>query len=121
MESIEAEAVPVFRDMVTSGAYAPDSGNPVTCIIADAIFSFTTDIATKIAVPLLYFDTISPCCVWVDLCLPDLIAAEELPFKGASSELYCDTIIDSVKQIFSTPCVFLSFQCLLITYFLIYL
>ncbi|KAL8552057.1 hypothetical protein ACS0TY_000935 [Phlomoides rotata] len=42
MESIQAEAVPVFEEMVTCGA---------------------------------------PCCVWVYLCLPDLIAAEELPFK----------------------------------------
>ncbi|KAL8539135.1 hypothetical protein ACS0TY_000938 [Phlomoides rotata] len=81
MESIEAEAVPVFEEMVTCGAYAPDSGNPVTCIIADAIFSFATDIAKRISVPLLCFDTMSPCCVWVYQCLPDLIAAEELPFK----------------------------------------
>ncbi|KAL8539136.1 hypothetical protein ACS0TY_000939 [Phlomoides rotata] len=81
MESIQAEAVPVFEEMVTCGAYVPDSGNPVTCIIADAIFSFATDIAKRISVPLLHFDTISPCCVWVYLCLPDLIAAEELPFQ----------------------------------------
>ncbi|KAI3458622.1 hypothetical protein Pfo_015285 [Paulownia fortunei] len=81
LESMEAVAVPIFREMVTSGVYGPDSENPVTCIIADGIFTFATDIATQIGVPLLYFDTVSPCGFWIYMCLPKLIEAGELPFK----------------------------------------
>ncbi|KAK6135857.1 hypothetical protein DH2020_030404 [Rehmannia glutinosa] len=81
LESMEAVAAPIFREMVGCGVCGPDSENPVTCIIADGIFTFATDIATEIGVPLLYFDTISPCALWTYLCLPKLIEAGELPFK----------------------------------------
>ncbi|KAL8552054.1 hypothetical protein ACS0TY_000933 [Phlomoides rotata] len=64
LESMEEAALPIFRDMVTGGVYGPRSGNPVTCLIADGIFTFATDIAKEIGVPLLYFDTISPCGLW---------------------------------------------------------
>ncbi|EYU19963.1 hypothetical protein ABFS82_06G071500 [Erythranthe guttata] len=82
LNSMDAVAVPIFRQMVTSGGpYGPDSENPVTCIIADGIFTFAAEIAAEIGVPLLYFDTISPCGLWTYLCLPKLIEAGEVPFK----------------------------------------
>ncbi|XP_011076757.1 7-deoxyloganetic acid glucosyltransferase-like [Sesamum indicum] len=81
LQSIDAVAVPIFRCMVTSGVYGPGSENPVTCIIADGIFTFAAGIAGEIGVPLLYFDTISPCGLWTYLCLPKLIEAGEFPFK----------------------------------------
>ncbi|KAL6576635.1 hypothetical protein OROMI_010911 [Orobanche minor] len=74
LESLEASAVPIFREMLIT------SGSPVTCLIADGIFTFATDIAAEIGVPLLYFDTISPCGLWTYLCLPNLIQAGEVPF-----------------------------------------
>ncbi|KAH6802328.1 hypothetical protein C2S51_033774 [Perilla frutescens var. frutescens] len=81
LESMEVSAVPIFREMLTTGAYGPLSGSPVTCLIADGIFTFATDIAAEIGVPLLYFDTISPCGFWSYLCLPKLIESGEVPFK----------------------------------------
>ncbi|KAL6498994.1 hypothetical protein OROHE_026295 [Orobanche hederae] len=74
LESLEASAVPIFREMLIT------SGIPVTCLIADGIFTFATDIAAETGVPLLYFDTISPCGLWTYLCLPNLIQAGEVPF-----------------------------------------
>ncbi|CAI9759716.1 unnamed protein product [Fraxinus pennsylvanica] len=68
--------------MVTSGSYGTNSENPITCIVADGVFCFAVDIAKQIGVPLLYFDTISPCGLWTYLCLPKLIEAGEFPFTG---------------------------------------
>ncbi|CAA2971593.1 7-deoxyloganetic acid glucosyltransferase-like [Olea europaea subsp. europaea] len=82
LDSMKAVGVPLFREMVTSGPYGPNSENPITCIVADGAFCFAVDIAKQIGVPLLYFDTMSPCCVWTYLCLPKLIEAGEVPFKG---------------------------------------
>lgn len=83
LDSMDEVAVPIFREMVArGGAYGPDSEAPVTCIIADGIFTFATDIAAEIGVPLLYFDTISPCGLWTYLCLPKLIESGEVPFSG---------------------------------------
>lgn len=73
VESLEASAAPIFLKMLTSGS--------VSCLIADGIFTFATDIAAQVGVPLLYFDTISPCGFWTYLCLPNLIQAGEIPFK----------------------------------------
>ncbi|KAL0401271.1 UNVERIFIED_CONTAM: 7-deoxyloganetic acid glucosyltransferase [Sesamum latifolium] len=81
LESMDAVAFPIFRGMVTSGVYGPGSENQVTCIIADGIFTLAADIAGETGVPLLYFDTISPCGLWTYLCLPKLIEAGEFPFK----------------------------------------
>ncbi|XP_073021174.1 7-deoxyloganetic acid glucosyltransferase-like [Primulina eburnea] len=81
LASMEIVAAPIFREMVTVGAYGPDSEAPVTCIIADGIFTFAPGVAGEIGVPLLYFDTISPCGLWAYLCLPKLIEAGEVPFK----------------------------------------
>nr|AZB52807.1 7-deoxyloganetic acid glucosyltransferase 4 [Centranthera grandiflora] len=81
LESIDRVAVPIFREMVTRGAYGPGSDEPVTCVIADGIFTFAVEIAAEVGVPLLYFDTISPCGLWTYSCLPKLIEAGEIPFK----------------------------------------
>ncbi|KAL3645291.1 hypothetical protein CASFOL_010471 [Castilleja foliolosa] len=81
LKSMDQVSVPIFRDMVTGGAYGSDSGNPVTCIIADGIFTFAVDVAAEIGVPLFYFDTISPCGLWAYLCLPNLIQSGQVPFK----------------------------------------
>ncbi|XP_027180046.1 7-deoxyloganetic acid glucosyltransferase-like [Coffea eugenioides] len=82
IESLEVVSQPIFRAMVTSGSLGHNSEKPATCIIADGIFSFAVDIAKEIGVPLIYFDTISPCGLWSYLCIPKLIEAQEFPFKG---------------------------------------
>lgn len=76
LESIEAVAQPVFRRILGSGE------PPVTCLIADGVFTFAVDAAREVGVPLFYFDTISPCGLWSLLCLPSLIQAGEVPFGG---------------------------------------
>ncbi|KAH6805641.1 hypothetical protein C2S51_030472 [Perilla frutescens var. frutescens] len=76
LESMEATALPVFREMLSCGVL----GSPVTCLIADGVFTFAAEVAAQIRVPLFYFDTISPCGLWSLLSLPHLIQAGELPF-----------------------------------------
>ncbi|XP_059627099.1 7-deoxyloganetic acid glucosyltransferase-like [Cornus florida] len=80
---------PLLRDMLTSSG--PSSG-PVTCVIAEGTFDFVLDTAKENGIPVIYFDTLSPCCIWIYLCLPKLIEAGEFPFKGNN----LDTPIKSV-------------------------
>ncbi|KAG6395345.1 hypothetical protein SASPL_145988 [Salvia splendens] len=75
LESMDVSAVPIFREMLLTAE------TPVTCLIADGIFTFATDVAAEIGAPLLYFDTVSPCGFWTYLLLPKLIEAGEVPFK----------------------------------------
>ncbi|KAL1535561.1 7-deoxyloganetic acid glucosyltransferase [Salvia divinorum] len=75
LESMDASAVPIFREMLLTAE------TPVTCLIADGIFTFATDVAAEIGAALLYFDTVSPCGFWTYLCLPKLIETGEVPFK----------------------------------------
>nr|AYC63479.1 UDP-glycosyltransferase [Scoparia dulcis] len=81
LKGLDEVAVPLLREMVTSGELGTESERPLTCIIADGIFTFAVGIAREIGVTLLYFDTISPCGFWTYFCLPKLIEAGELPFK----------------------------------------
>ena len=76
LESMDASAVPIFREMLLTAE------TPVTCLIADGIFTFATDVAAEIGAPLLYFDTVSPCGFRTYLLLPKLIETGEVPFKG---------------------------------------
>nr|GMC98305.1 7-deoxyloganetic acid glucosyltransferase-like [Ipomoea batatas] len=80
IECIEKFTSPLFREMLTAGAAGLQS--PVTCLLVDGIFTFAVDVAREIGVPLLYFDTISPCGLWSYMCVPKLIEAGELPFPG---------------------------------------
>ncbi|KAL3523918.1 hypothetical protein ACH5RR_016752 [Cinchona calisaya] len=82
LEFMEVVSKPIFRELVTSGPLGHTSEKPVTCIVGDGIFSFAVDIAKEIGVPLVYFDTISPCGLWTYICLPKLIEAKEFPFQG---------------------------------------
>ncbi|XP_059625333.1 7-deoxyloganetic acid glucosyltransferase-like [Cornus florida] len=91
-DALEAVTKPLFRGMLISGVFSSEAGVPVTCIIADGAFDFALDAAKEVGIPLIYFDTISPCCVWVHLCIPKLIESGELPFKGND----LDTPITSV-------------------------
>ncbi|CAL5322580.1 unnamed protein product [Camellia sinensis] len=76
-DSLETVTKPLFKEMLSSGI-----GRPVTCIIADGVLSFSFEIAEEVGIPLMYFDTISPCGLWTYFCVPKLIDAGELPFEG---------------------------------------
>lgn len=76
-ESIDVVRAPLFRDILLKS-----DDQPFTCIMADGFFSFAVDIAKEVSVPLIYFDTISPCGLWTHLCIPKLIQSGEYPFQG---------------------------------------
>lgn len=76
IEGVEEVSSPLFKEMVMTTNSAP------TCLIVDGIFTFALPIAKEAKIPLLYFDTISPCSLWTYLALPKLIEDGEIPFKG---------------------------------------
>lgn len=82
LEGFRTVTEPVFREMMVSGCFSSKSGFPVTVIIPDGSFSFALDVAEEIEIPLIYFETVSPCALWTYLCLPKLIQAGEVPFNG---------------------------------------
>ncbi|KAG6436565.1 hypothetical protein SASPL_101466 [Salvia splendens] len=73
LASLSAVAPPILQQMVAV--------REISCIVAEGIFSFASDIAGEIGVPLFYFDTYSTSALWANMCLPQLIQAGELPFK----------------------------------------
>lgn len=87
IESIKAVTQPLFKELLSSGFLGSGSENPVSCLLADGVFGFAADIAKEISVPLVYFDTISPCGLLSYLCLPKLIQSGEFPFKD--NDLNC--------------------------------
>ncbi|WOG93987.1 hypothetical protein DCAR_0313277 [Daucus carota subsp. sativus] len=78
---IEEVSKPLLKEMLTYGKLSFKSSKPVTCMIADGFFSFAVDVAKGAGIPLIYFDTISPCALWTFFCLPRLIELGEVPFK----------------------------------------
>ncbi|XP_017239137.1 7-deoxyloganetic acid glucosyltransferase-like [Daucus carota subsp. sativus] len=72
---------PIFVEMLTSGKLSSKSSSPVSFVIADGFYSFAVDLAKEIGIPLMYFETISPCALWTFFCLPRLIELGEVPFK----------------------------------------
>lgn len=75
--------VPLFRKMMIHEDFlASASRRSVTCIVVDGLLSFATDFAEENGIPLVYFRTPSASCFWAFFRLPELIEAEEIPFKG---------------------------------------
>ncbi|XP_071734486.1 7-deoxyloganetic acid glucosyltransferase-like [Rutidosis leptorrhynchoides] len=81
-EGMKNVTEPSFREMMVSGCFCSNSECPVTVIIPDGSFSFALDVAQEINVPLIYFETVSPCALWTYLCLPKLIEDGEVPFNS---------------------------------------
>lgn len=69
--------------MAENDLLASPNRRPVTCIIADGIFSFAADFADESGIPLIYFRTISACAFWAYICTNLVIEANEIPFQGA--------------------------------------
>ncbi|KAI7749772.1 hypothetical protein M8C21_002108 [Ambrosia artemisiifolia] len=83
MDAVDAVSKPLFREMMVSGRLSRKSDRPVTVMISDALFSFAVDIAIEMSIPVICFETISPCCLWTSYFnLPTLIEAGDVPFKG---------------------------------------
>ncbi|KAK4363447.1 hypothetical protein RND71_018688 [Anisodus tanguticus] len=77
ISSLQTVAEPFLKEMLSDVVE-----EPVTCVIPDGLFYYAVDIGNEKGVPVITFDTISPSCLWVYLCLPKLIEAGILPFKG---------------------------------------
>ncbi|KAI3731122.1 hypothetical protein L1987_62305 [Smallanthus sonchifolius] len=83
MAAVDTVSKPLFREMMVSGGLSRKSERPVTVMIPDGCFSFAVDIAIEASIPVICFDTVSPCCLWTSyLNLPTLIEAGDVPFKG---------------------------------------
>nr|XP_043626810.1 7-deoxyloganetic acid glucosyltransferase-like [Erigeron canadensis] len=83
MEAVDRVSKPLFREMMVSGKFSSRSERPVTLMIPDGCFSFAVEIAKETSIPVICFDTVSPCCLWTCyLNLPTLIEAGDVPFKG---------------------------------------
>lgn len=91
MESVDAVTKPLFREMMVSGKLSRRSERPVTMMIPDGCFSFAVEVAIETSIPVVCFDTVSPCCLWTSyLNLPTLIEAGDV--KGTD----LDQMITSV-------------------------
>ncbi|KAK9063391.1 hypothetical protein SSX86_017261 [Deinandra increscens subsp. villosa] len=83
MESVDSVTKPLFREMMVSGSLSRRSERPVTVMIPDGCFSFAVDVAIEASIPVICFETVSPCSLWTSyLNLPTLIEAGDVPFKG---------------------------------------
>ncbi|KAK1355250.1 Glycosyltransferase [Heracleum sosnowskyi] len=78
---IEKVMKPNFVEMLTNGKLSSKSSSPVSFMIADGFYSFAVDLAKDVGIPLMYFETLSPCALWTFFCLPRLIELGEVPFK----------------------------------------
>nr|GMC95972.1 7-deoxyloganetic acid glucosyltransferase-like [Ipomoea batatas] len=71
----------------------PEKGRKVTCAIVEATFSYAFEIGSEVGVPVFAFETISPCCLGVYLCIPQLFEAGKLPLiKGEDQETAVDVV-----------------------------
>lgn len=83
LDSLQTVAEPFLREVLKGGCSSSNSSRPpVTCIIAESLYYYVVDVAEEVGIPLILFETISPCCLWVYLCIPKLIEAGEIPFDG---------------------------------------
>ncbi|XP_027177972.1 7-deoxyloganetic acid glucosyltransferase-like [Coffea eugenioides] len=84
LDSWQSVAEPFLRVVLSGERFSCNSSKrpPVTCIIADGLYYYVLDVAEEMGIPFIFFETISPCCLWVYMCIPKLIETGELPFKG---------------------------------------
>ncbi|CAL5366078.1 unnamed protein product [Camellia sinensis] len=82
LNSLRNVMKPLFKELIRSNRLSCESNRPITCIITDGVMSFAIDLAEEMGIPIIYFRTISACSFWAYFCIPELIEAGELPFKG---------------------------------------
>ncbi|XP_021858574.1 7-deoxyloganetic acid glucosyl transferase [Spinacia oleracea] len=55
---------------------------PATCLVVDGVFPAVVERAKELGIPVVYFSTLSPCCIWANSFLvPKLFDSGEVPFK----------------------------------------
>lgn len=80
-DALEEVGMPLLRRMLAPGGMS----KAVNCFIVDGILNFAHDVADEVGIPVVYFDTISPCGLWTYFCLQKLIDSGEAPFDGEFS------------------------------------
>lgn len=77
--SLAATGKPLLKEMLVN---LKESAAAPRCIIADGMFTFASEVAEEVGVPIFYFYAVSAGTNWTCLSLPKLIRAGELPLKG---------------------------------------
>ncbi|KAH6777619.1 hypothetical protein C2S51_008931 [Perilla frutescens var. frutescens] len=87
LPSVANIMIPSFKKMMIQEDFL-GSGHrrPVTCIVADGSLSFVGDFAEENRLPLIYFRTAAACYFWTLFRYPELIQAQEFPFRGNSMD-----------------------------------
>ncbi|KAH6777618.1 hypothetical protein C2S51_008930 [Perilla frutescens var. frutescens] len=91
--SVTNVMVPSFKKMMfREDLLASDHRRPVTCIVSDGSLSFVSDFAEENGLPLVYFRTSAACYFWTLFRYPELVQAQEIPFRGNSMDGYVKSI-----------------------------
>ncbi|CAK9135696.1 unnamed protein product [Ilex paraguariensis] len=93
VSSLKNVTGPLFKEMmVAKNLLASENRRPVTCIIADGIFSFAIDFATEKRISIVYFRTTGACSFWAYFRMQELIEADEIPVKGKGMDLLVQSL-----------------------------
>ncbi|XP_057789017.1 7-deoxyloganetic acid glucosyl transferase-like [Salvia miltiorrhiza] len=85
--SIEKVTVPLFKKMMVHENFLGGAARRrVTCLVTDAM-SFAPEFAREHQLPLILFQTGSAAYSWSHFCFPQLLQAQEIPFRGEMDEL----------------------------------
>ncbi|XP_057788984.1 7-deoxyloganetic acid glucosyl transferase-like isoform X1 [Salvia miltiorrhiza] len=84
--SIEKVTVPLFKKLIVQENFLGGAARRrVTCFVADAM-SFAPAFAREHQLPLIIFHTTSASFSWALLCFPQLLQAQDIPFRGKSMD-----------------------------------
>ena len=88
VDGVKTTTAPLFMEMMISWCRSTsDTRPPLTCIMADQLMSFATDVANEVGLPIVIFCAISACSFWAYFSFPQLIEAGEVPITGTLSGL----------------------------------
>ena len=79
LEAMKSKSKQIFKNMLIE----MNNSIRINCIIGDMMMGFVYDVAAEVGVTAIQFHTISACSVLIFLSLPNIVAAHELPVKGA--------------------------------------
>ncbi|KAJ9684453.1 hypothetical protein PVL29_016759 [Vitis rotundifolia] len=83
VDGVKTTTAPLFMEMMISWCRSTsDTRPPLTCIIADELMTFATDVANEVGLPIVFFCAISACSFWAYCSFPQLIEAGEVPITG---------------------------------------
>ncbi|WCJ19741.1 7-deoxyloganetic acid glucosyltransferase [Euphorbia peplus] len=86
LNATKMKSKPVFKELLM------EISPRVTYIIGD-MMGFIHDVAVEVGIPCVQFHSISACAMWVYYCVPNIVAAHQLPIKGEDD---MDRLISSV-------------------------